>query len=538
MRCIKCGNELPENVKFCGVCGNMVSDNTENSGVAIENQNDKVDSSISFDDINSDVNSELSKENNTMDSNVMNNSIEANNFVGPDIKPLNQDNINLQNNVNQNFNTIKDNKQSKKKNKVLPILIIGIVFLVAIAFSVLFLFVGKKNSPKSIFVNGIKNVTSKLFIDNFKDEYFSEMSFNTNLKLESLGYNDLIDLINKMDFAYSIAYNKNAKSMDNLLNIKYDGNDLVSAGIYYRDKKMYLDLGNLYSKTIILPADEYGVKDLIEVNTDTKKDLEKLKKSIDKAVDVAFKDNYFKSSKETIIKNGKNKKVTANTMSLEGQDFKTFIDDIMQELKNDNDFIDVFAKVSGLSNDEIKKEFVLDTDEIDSNAKLEITVYTSGLVKTSYDGFRVKMIENGTEISLDIIKANDKKYDIAVSFSGISINGTLTKELVNDETKYSFNMGMGDYSVGLNLNVKESSKANIKQIDTSKLETLSEFEKNGMNEISKNIEKNEAFKKLQESILNSNSYTDSYNYGYDYNYNYSFDNNLNDIDSYTSLFEM
>ena len=301
---------------------------------------------------------------------------------------------------------------------------------------------------------------------------------------------------------------------------------------------MYLDLGNLYSKTIILPADEYGVKDLIEVNTDTKKDLEKLKKSIDKAVDVAFKDNYFKSSKETIIKNGKNKKVTANTMSLEGQDFKTFIDDIMQELKNDNDFIDVFAKVRGLSNDEIKKEFVLDTDEIDSNAKLEITVYTSGLVKTSYDGCRAKMIENGTEISLNIIKANDKKYDIAVSFSGISINGTLTKEIVNDETKYSFNMGMGDYSVGLNLNVKESSKANIKQIDTSKLETLSEFEKNGMNEISKNIEKNEAFKKLQESILNNNSYTDSYNYGYDYNYNYSFDNNLNDIDSYTSLFEM
>ena len=587
MKCINCGNELPLNAKFCGVCGVEVKntyDNNLNTSVTnnpnidfnesnfLSNQNEnlKVTNSLestntienNFDNINlssqasnvapefesnngSDLKVQNSADFNGLTDNLNNISVpsENNNFtdldnnlnqgtdsnfnnsVGPAIKPLDETNINSQNSVNANFsnninNDVSTINNKKSKNKVLPIVIIGIIFVLAIACVVGFLFLNKKNSPKEIFLDEFRNVTSKLLVNTNEKDYYNEISFNTNLKADELGYTDIINLINKLKFTYSNSYSKASKAMDNTLKVSYDGKDVLNLGAYYRNEKMYLDLGDLYSKSIIVPMEAYNIKNLIEIDTKTKKNLEDIKLSIDSALEKAMKSNYFKSSKETITVDGKSRKVTANTMNLSGKDFNAFMNDLFADLKNNDKFIGAIAEMSGIEKNTIKESLNIENEQLNIDETLSFTIYTSGFLKKSYEGINLKIVSSGTEISMNILKA---------------ISGTLTKEIVNDTTKYSFKMNLGTNSIGADFSIKKQNKANLKTIDENNTITMEEFETTGMLEVTTNIQKNETLLKLYEEIdraISGNTSSSQYsnNYSLD-SYNTDYESLLNSYDN-------
>ena len=602
MKCINCGNELPLNAKFCGVCGVEVKntyDNNLNTSVTnnpnidfnesnfLSNQNEnlKVTNSLestntienNFDNINlssqasnaapefesnngSDLKVQNSADFNGLTDNLNNISVpsENNNFtdldnnlnqgtdsnfnnsVGPAIKPLDETNINSQNSVNANFsnninNDVSTINNKKSKNKVLPIVIIGIIFVLAIACVVGFLFLNKKNSPKEIFLDEFRNVTSKLLVNTNEKDYYNEISFNTNLKADELGYTDIINLINKLKFTYSNSYSKASKAMDNTLKVSYDGKDVLNLGAYYRNEKMYLDLGDLYSKSIIVPMEAYNIKNLIEIDTKTKKNLEDIKLSIDSALEKAMKSNYFKSSKETITVDGKSRKVTANTMNLSGKDFNAFMNDLFADLKNNDKFIGAIAEMSGIEKNTIKESLNIENEQLNIDETLSFTIYTSGFLKKSYEGINLKIVSSGTEISMNILKANENKYNISITTSGVTISGTLTKEIVNDTTKYSFKMNLGTNSIGADFSIKKQNKANLKTIDENNTITMEEFETTGMLEVTTNIQKNETLLKLYEEIdraISGNTSSSQYsnNYSLD-SYNTDYESLLNSYDN-------
>ena len=607
MKCINCGNELPDNVKFCGVCGievkkleennnnfqpdnsNLVKEeaysnvnnpleniNTEDANATtssfVENEvnipiynnvnnqgnestnvatsfnfnNEASDSNLNFQPTenentinNIDFNSnqtEPATNNSISFDNNSNQNLESNfnDVIGPSVKPIDETNINSQNNIGSTFsnnlnNPVSNNNQKKSNKKITPIIVIVIIFIIAVGCVVGFLFLNKKNSPKEIFLDEVRNVTSKLLIDTNKSDYSNEIALKTNLKLPDAGYDDIIDIINKIDLTYSNSYSEAKKAMDNIVKLRYDGKDLFNIGAYYRNDKLYLDLGDLYSKMIAIPTEEYNIKELMEIDAKTKKNLETIKTSVDSAFEKAMKDSYFKATKQSITVDGKSKKVTANTMELSGKELGGFVKDIMTYLRNDDKFLTAVAEMSEMKKEDIKEELNVENEELDIDATLSMTIYTSGLLKKSCDGFAINVKAEGTDFSVSILKASDKKYEISLSSSGVTITGTITKEVIKDTTKYSFNMNLGTTSIGFDMSVKESATANLKTIDETKTVTLEEFSSTGMTEIMTNIQKNEAFLKLYEQIEKTvrSTYDNS-----TYSGNYNFNTTIDSLDDY------
>lgn len=380
--------------------------------------------------------------------------------------------------------------RSANRGSVAPVVV---VILVIIALLGLAFFGGKyylasRNNIK-IFMND--------YFDKLEENIGKNSSTSGNLSLNVNGdttRNDgnIFKILNNLDFSmdYGIDTKENITNID--INTNYYGDNLINIGTYIEGNNVYLSLGDLYSKYIKLNNSK---EDNSEKKSMTNDDYKVIINSIGTAINESLKEEYF--TKTWVKVDGKN--VNKVELSLNNNNIKIINENIINNLKSNNDFIDSFGKLTGKKTMEVKELLDKEVEEVNNREykNTKISLYTK---ITKFVKLEVIYGEDKA-----VIKSTDKGYDFTITDNENSntYNGTIIVKNNNDSTSYNINVkDSNNLVILINNTINYNTKVDKKDVSNSVLfEDITDKEyKNIKNKISDN----KAFKKIYENISNSN----------------------------------
>lgn len=375
MICRKCNAQNKEESKICAMCGEQLdTDNQQNQ-----------------------VNSQ----------NISNESVPVQNTNNTQLEGQN---------INQN---IEKGEEINSKNKKLPIIIV-ILLLVLISLIVLFIVVNP--SAISIFRSNTNKLSEKL--SNGLSGKYDSVIANAEVtpKISNTGNKDLENIVNKVNLKIETKTDYKNKKLDYKVTANYNKNNLIDIDTIYKDKKMYISLGNMYPKAI--EYDDNSLSDVFKKAGD--KNTAIIIEKTTKAFNKSLKKEYFKKSKEKIKLNGKTINSKVYTMKLTDTNIKNITESVQNILKNDDEYLEAASKVFNESKSKIKKSL----NNIDKDASvlneenISISIYTKGLFNKFV---KLKMIYGEATYELSDLENNN--YNIAV---------TEDKTTLSFNVKYSY----------------------------------------------------------------------------------------------------
>lgn len=470
MKCSNCGTLNTNGSKFCINCGKPLTNEDTNDKEKINNN--KVES------IQNDVNQE-----------VLNNSqnIISNNLV-------------QQNNGNE-FVDVSDNNNEKKprKSKKKLLLILSIIIL-AIIFVVLLVLIFNPSSKK-IFTSQVDKLYSS--ITKTSKEYDSaSLNFEIAPSITGTGSSELENIVNK--FKISMSGGVNLKDKTLLYNIKldYDNKNIMDIDAQY-DKYLYMFFNNLYDNPVMDESSNFD--DLFNNDNKLTDDALVVLESYINAFNKSLKNEYFSSGKESINYNGKTVNAKVTTLNLTSQNQKQLSEDIIKVLSNDEDFISSYAKITDVSEEDVK-DMLTSSISGEATTDLNISIYTTGLKN---DFIKVAVESDGTVIEFQN-KDSDDNY------------------LINVKSSDGINLGFKvKYSLAYNTNFELKDTTGAVSMDDAEEELSNSFNKVLESEGYKQLD--EDFKTLTGMGINDfisymigfGSSTDTdYNIDYDYSSQY------------------
>lgn len=352
-----------------------------------------------------------------LDTDNQQNQINSQNISNESVPVQNTNNTQLEGqNINQN---IEKGEEINSKNKKLPIIIV-ILLLVLISLIVLFIVVNP--SAISIFRSNTNKLSEKLS-DGLSGKYDSVIAnAEVTPKISNTGNKDLENIINKVNLKIEAKTDYKNKKLDYKVTANYNKNNLIDIDTIYKDKKMYISLGNMYPKAI--EYDDNSVSDVFKKAGD--KNTEIVIEKTTKAFNKSLKKEYFKKSKEKIKLNGKTINSKVYTMKLTDTNIKDITESVQNILKKDDEYLEAASKVFNESKSKIKKSL----NNIDKDASvlneenISISIYTKGLFNKFV---KLKMIYGEATYELSDLENNN--YNIAV---------TEDKTTLSFNVKYSY----------------------------------------------------------------------------------------------------
>lgn len=507
MYCKNCGSKIENGNKFCFNCGEKVDD------VFIEK--DVQENGI---DDNTSINNE-----GLMNSNDEKNMISNNNIENTNSKILEQDNklsndINQNvisdnnNNINQSVSSVKPKGKNNKKIVILVSCIIG--FLILITIGVLIV----KNlfiTPKNIFMTGVKK-TSNLLTNPLNKDY-NDISFDFNIKTNTKEQNQIYDILNKINIKGELKEDRTNKKLNYNFLLDYDKSNLINLDFYANDKTVYLNIKDLYDKTI---KADFNSSELFEDNSEYINAYNNVINEITNAIDKSLKDKYFSSSKKNIDINGKKQKLTQNQLKINNENLKQIENDFLSYLYESKNFSkDVVTILNKSSNKKTKEEDIkkyineakdgLNNKEIDAavgakdsltekenqNEEILINIYTKGL-KNEFVKFEI--INNNNNIS--IVKNSEQLYNL------IYTNGVLTYKLdfniSGSKDNKKINISYKDKANSINVYLNYQLKNN-QSIENKKFNNVIDYKnipENDYEIISNKLQQTDGYKKFSNDI--------------------------------------
>lgn len=380
--------------------------------------------------------------------------------------------------------------RSANRGSVAPVVV---VILVIIALLGLAFFGGK------YYLASRNNI--KIFMNDYFDKLEGNIGKNSstsgNLSLNVNGdttRNDenIFKILNNLDFSmdYGIDTKENITNID--INTNYYGDNLINIGTYIEGNNVYLSLGDLYSKYIKI---ENKKEDNSEKKSMTNDDYKVIINSIGTAVNESLKEEYF--TKTWVKVDGKN--VNKVELSLNNNNIKIINENIINNLKSNNDFIDSFGKLTGKKTMEVKELLDKEVEEVNNREykNTKISLYTK---ITKFVKLEVIYGEDKA-----VIKSTDKGYDFTITDNENSntYNGTIIVKNNNDSTSYNINVkDSNNLVILINNTINYNTKVDKKDVSNSVLfEDITDKE---YKDIKNKISDNKAFKKIYEDISNSN----------------------------------
>ena len=355
------------------------------------------------------------------------------------------------------------------------------------------------------FFGGKYYLASRNNIKIFMDNYFNELEDNigkNNSTSGSLSLNvngdttdkeeKIFKILNNLDFSmnYGIDTKENITNID--ISTNYYGDKLININAYIEDNNIYLSSSDLYSKYIRI---ENNKEDNSEKKSMTNEDYKVIINSISTAVSESLKEEYF--TKSWVKLDGKN--VNKVELSLNNNNIKIINENIINNLKNNNNFIDSFGKLIGKKTMEVKELLDKEIEEVNSNeySEIKISLYTriTKFVKLEITSGEDKIV----------VKSNDKGYsfEIVDSENNNTYNGTIEINNNSDSTTYNVNVkDSNNLEIKINNTINKTTKVEKKDVSNSVLfEDITEKE---YEDIINKISNNKAFNKIYEDISNSN----------------------------------
>lgn len=355
------------------------------------------------------------------------------------------------------------------------------------------------------FFGGKYYLASRNNIKIFMNDYFDKLEGNIGKNSSTSGSlslnvngdttrNDgkIFKILNNLDFSmdYGIDTKENITNID--INTNYYGDNLINIGTYIEGNNVYLSLGDLYSKYIKLNNSK---EDNSEKKSMTNDDYKVIINSIGTAISESLKEEYF--TKTWVKVDGKN--VNKVELSLNNNNIKIINENIINNLKSNNDFIDSFGKLTGKKTMEVKELLDKEVEEVNNREykDTKISLYTK---ITKFVKLEVIYGEDKA-----VIKSTDKGYDFTITDNENSntYNGTIIVKNNNDSTSYNINVkDSNNLVILINNTINYNTKVDKKDVSNSVLfEDITDKE---YKDIKNKISDNKAFKKIYEDISNSN----------------------------------
>lgn len=355
------------------------------------------------------------------------------------------------------------------------------------------------------FFGGKYYLASRNNIKIFMNDYFNELEENigkNNSTSGSLSLNvngdttdkeeKIFKILNNLDFSmnYGIDTKENITNID--ISTNYYGDKLININTYIEDNNIYLSSSDLYSKYIKI---ENKKEDNSEKKSMTNDDYKVIINSISTAVSESLKEEYF--TKNWVKLDGKS--VNKVELLLNNNNIKIINENIINNLKNNNNFIDSFGKLIGKKTMEVKELLDKEIKEVNSNeySDIKISLYTkiTKFVKLEITSGEDKIV----------VKSNDKGYsfEIVDSEDNNTYNGTIKINNNSDSTTYNVNVkDSNNLEIKINNTINKTTKIEKKDVSNSVL--LEDITEKEYEDIINKISNNKAFNKIYEDISNSN----------------------------------
>lgn len=355
------------------------------------------------------------------------------------------------------------------------------------------------------FFGGKYYLASRNNIKIFMNNYFNELEDNigkNNSTSGSLSLNvngdttdkekKIFKILNNLDFSmnYGIDTKENITNID--ISTNYYGDKLININTYIEDNNIYLSSSDLYSKYIKI---ENKKEDNSEKKSMTNDDYKVIINSISTAVSESLKEEYF--TKNWVKLDGKS--VNKVELLLNNNNIKIINENIINNLKNNNNFIDSFGKLIGKKTMEVKELLDKEIKEVNSNeySDIKISLYTK---ITKF--VKLEITSGEDKIA---VKSNDKGYsfEIVDSEDNNTYNGTIKINNNSDSTTYNVNVkDSNNLEIKINNTINKTTKIEKKDVSNSIL--LEDITEKEYEDIINKISNNKAFNKIYEDISNSN----------------------------------
>lgn len=391
--------------------------------------------------------------------------------------------------MDDNFFTEKELK-SANRGSIAPVVVVifVIIALLGLAFFGGKYYLASRNNIK-IFMNNYFNELE----DNIGKNNSTSGSLSLNVNGDTTDKEEKIfKILNNLDFSmnYGIDTKENITNID--ISTNYYGDKLININTYIEDNNIYLSSSDLYSKYIKI---ENKKEDNSEKKSMTNDDYKVIINSISTAVSESLKEEYF--TKNWVKLDGKS--VNKVELLLNNNNIKIINENIINNLKNNNNFIDSFGKLIGKKTMEVKELLDKEIKEVNSNeySDIKISLYTkiTKFVKLEITSGEDKIV----------VKSNDKGYsfEIVDSEDNNTYNGTIEINNNSDSTTYNVNVkDSNNLEIKINNTINKTTKIEKKDVSNSIL--LEDITEKEYEDIINKISNNKAFNKIYEDISNSN----------------------------------
>lgn len=391
--------------------------------------------------------------------------------------------------MDDNFFTEKELK-SANRGSIAPVIVVifVIIALLGLAFFGGKYYLASRNNIK-IFMNNYFNELE----DNIGKNNSTSGSLSLNVNGDTTDKEEKIfKILNNLDFSmnYGIDTKENITNID--ISTNYYGDKLININTYIEDNNIYLSSSDLYSKYIKI---ENKKEDNSEKKSMTNDDYKVIINSISTAVSESLKEEYF--TKNWVKLDGKS--VNKVELLLNNNNIKIINENIINNLKNNNNFIDSFGKLIGKKTMEVKELLDKEIKEVNSNeySDIKISLYTK---ITKF--VKLEITSGEDKIA---VKSNDKGYsfEIVDSEDNNTYNGTIEINNNSDSTTYNVNVkDSNNLEIKINNTINKTTKIEKKDVSNSVL--LEDITEKEYEDIINKISNNKAFNKIYEDISNSN----------------------------------
>lgn len=295
---------------------------------------------------------------------------------------------------------------------------VGLVVVVVIAVIAFVLL--NRIDPKKYYLYSFSNMKNYLIKNT--DAYSKDFTGDFDLKMKTTSTDSYKKLF--ADTEVSENYGYSSLNKQNLLNLdsKYQNAELISANVFLANKKIYYKSTGLLNNYYYSAMDKYD--DLFNnANADNNKNIIN---GIMDGINSSLKDSYFDVTKEN------NEKVVE--LKISGDNYKQFITDLFNNLKNNADFMKSYASLSGMSNSEIISDFDSTLTEITNDNELNIKTY---LLNNKIDKITLALKQDINEINLEYNK-NTNLINYNINSNDLKADGNLT--ITSTDTGSSLNL--------------------------------------------------------------------------------------------------
>lgn len=395
--------------------------------------------------------------------------------------------------------TKEEKRNTNNKISLVFLIVIILIILVSLGFGFFLL-----KSPKTVF-NGVINKLYKNISSSIKEDVTSvssQFAFNVNIKGNSEDQ-EILDILNNISLSGSANIDYNNKLL--LLSIKsdYSNDNMIDANLQYQNGKAYVFLNEVFDKYLVID----GMEELDEYFDDVKitEDHKTVITCIKKAVIKSLKSDYFESSKTKIEINGKQKDVTKNSLKLTRDNMVKINKSILEELKNDNQFLDSYSKITNNEKEILKKQIEDKINDITEDNFDEdngtINLYTEGLFNNNIVKYEI-VIESDTENqSVSLIKNDNNNYVLSILDTNNEetiINVKVSKD--NDYSVLELSMNYENQSITLSFKFNYQYNKEVKANDVSNNIKIEELTEEQIVDIMNKLSQNNGIQKLMQAF--------------------------------------